>query len=256
MKNTFTKAAFCFLFIAQAIGSFAQDTIVILKPIKTKMLSISPGYAYADVSGLNNFVASGMPGFSQHFAMLGLESTTEYKRFIYGATLQGGMSQTTTVANYASVFANNMEYNASYVNALLQGGYSIVSTDRIKFYPIIGAGFGRMSGNFDRIDNQTMAQFANDPGVQGRVSKYMACFDGALSLDVLFPSKRWNENLGSVLGLRVGYTQAVGVGYWQFDGARIIENPTYNPGMVYAKLQFGIFRRYAKGYCRGCQREY
>lgn len=254
MKKNFIKAVFCFLFIAQAGVSFAQDSV----HFKTKMLTISPGYAYADVSGLNRFLAPGTSGFSQNFAVLGLESTTECRRFIYGATLQGGMSQTTTVTNYNAVAGNNMEYSASFLNAMLHGGYSIVSTKRIKFYPLLGAGFGGMNGNFSRIDNQTIAQFANDPGVQGRVTKYMACFDGSLGLDVLFPSKRWSENLGSVLGIRVGYTQGVGIGNWQFASARIIENPTYNPGMVYAKLQIGLFRKYLKRDCRdeNCGRTY
>ncbi len=209
------------------------------------MFTINPGYAFADVSGLNRFLAPGTPGeFSEHFGLLGLQGTSECKRFMYGYTLQAGMSEKNTVSNYSSIPGNNMEYYARFGNLLFHGGYAIVSTERVKFYPLLGIGIGAMHGNFSRIDNLSGAQFANNPGVQGRVTKYMACFDGALSLDLLIPSKRWSEDgrYGRVLGIRVGYTQGVGVDDWKFAGARILDNSSYNPGIAYAKLEFGVFR--------------
>ncbi|HVD97947.1 MAG TPA: hypothetical protein VNB90_07055 [Cytophagaceae bacterium] len=248
-KNIVSMLLACCFVIGVSVSSIAQDTVVLLKvirPYKTKMFTVGAGYMYADVTGLNLFLAPGTPGgFNNNFGMLGLQYTTECKRFIYGWTLQGGMTQRNTVINYNAVPGNNIEYYASNADLLIHGGYSIVSTDRIKFYPMLGVGVGAMKGTFNRTDNMTRAQFAGDPTVSGTIAKYMGCLDASLSFDVLFPCKKWSEDgrYGHVLGLRVGYTQGFGGDYWRFDGARILENPGYNPGMAYAKVQFGLFRK-------------
>jgi hypothetical protein len=259
-----------FIFIGISV-TFAQDapqdsssngSMKPKRPAKTKICTISPGFALIDVAAFDQFLISspGSKGFSQNFGLLGLESITECKRFIYGFTLQAGMSQKNTIMNYAGVTGQNVDYYGTYGNFLLHSGYSIISTERVKFYPIVGVGFGSVSGNYSRIDNQTIAQFASNPGVGGSITKHMACFDGALGLDLLFPSrcKRDGEaSFGRAIGLRVGYTQGMGVGNWRFAGARILENPTYNPGIMYVKLQFGMFcKRGGENRCdaRGCRR--
>jgi hypothetical protein len=260
-KNAFLLL--CSLVVA-GFTNFAQaqtttDTAATTGPVKTKIMSFGFGYANLQVSALNQFLAQPTSGsFSQNFGVFGLQSTTECKRFIYGYTLQAGMSQKATISNYGGVAGRNMDYYGTFGNVLIHGGYSIVSTERVKFYPILGVGFGGVSANYNSIDNMTISQFGNNPGVEGSVSKYMACFDGALNLDLLMPSKRMSNDkatYGRALSLRVGYTQGLGVGNWTFKGARIIENPTYNPGMVYAKIQFGIYSKKARscdGY--GCKR--
>jgi hypothetical protein len=251
-KNLIFSFVCTFSFI---IHSFAQDTSLVIiapvetGPVKTKMFTLSPGYAFIDVDGLDGFMAPGTPGsFSNHFGTFGIQSTNECKRWIYGYTLQAGMSLKKTTTDYAGISGNNMEYYGTFADFLLHGGYSIVSTDHVKFYPLLGVGAGMINANFNRIDNLTVSQFSNDPGVQGIVTKYLACFDGALGLDFLISSKRWSDdgNWGKVIGLRVGYTQGVGFDYWRFAGARILENPGYNPGMIYAKVLCGLYKRKVK----------
>jgi len=266
MKNNIFAVLFCLLiglnFTATAQSSSTDSTSK--GPVRTKMFTLSGGYALADVSALNQFLAlsGSQDGFSQNFATFGLQSTAECKRFIYGYTLQVGMSQKKTISNYAGVIGQDLDYYATFGNFLIHSGYSIISTDHVKFYPIIGVGFGNMSANYNRIDNQHITQFASNPNLQGSLNKYMAYFDAALGLDFLMPSKRFskyhkdsNASFGRTIGLRVGYTQGVGVGNWMFKGGRIIENPTYNPGMFYAKLQVGVFGKRAKRcYGEGCHR--
>jgi hypothetical protein len=241
--------------------AFAQDKAkdtTATGPVKTKIMSFGFGYANVQVAALNQFLAQPTSGsFSQNFGVFGLQSTTECKRFIYGYTMQAGMSQKATISNYGGVAGRNMDYYGTFGNILMHGGYALVSTDRIKFYPIIGAGFGGVSAYYNSIDNMTIAQFGNNPGVQGEVSKYMACFDGALNLDLMMPSKRMSNEkatYGKAISLRVGYTQGVGTGNWMFKGARIIENPMYNPGIFYAKVQFGIYSKKARSCDHGCKR--
>ncbi|HSZ25878.1 MAG TPA: hypothetical protein VK766_09180 [Cytophagaceae bacterium] len=250
----------CCMMVLASAKSFAQSNEMdsTLRPSRLKMLTVSPGFAILDASGLNRFLAPGTNGsFGRNYGVLGFQKTSEYKRFIYGATFQGGMSQQTTVVNYAGVAGLNVDYNGAFGNFLLHGGYSIISTKRVKFYPMIGAGFGGVSANFTNIDNQSIANFANNPAMSGRVTKSMVCFDASLSLDLLFPSSRnWEgksstTNFGRVVGIRVGYTQNLGMGDWRLDGARIIENPSYNPGMAYAKLQFGIYSNRSRRGCHG-----
>lgn len=239
--------------------NMTTDTAAAAGPVKTKIMSFGFGYANVDVSTLNSsFLPATTSGsFSQNFGVFGLQSTTECKRFIYGYTLQMGMAQKATISNYGGVAGRNMDYYGTFGNILMHGGYSIVSTERVKFYPILGVGFGGVSANYNTIDNMTSTQFASNPGVQGAVSKYMACFDGALNLDLLMPSKRWSNDkatYGRAISLRVGYTQGLGVGNWEFKGARIIDNPTYNPGIFYAKVQFGIYSKKARSCEHGCRR--
>lgn len=254
MKKSFIPYFLCtFLFI---LNSFAQDTSVVIitpvetGPVKTKMFTLSLGYAYLlDAAGLDQFLAPGTPGgFNNHFGTFGIQSTNECKRWIYGYTLQAGMSMTETTTDYAGVADNNIEYYGTFGNFLINGGYAIANSDHVKFYPLLGAGVGMINANFSRIDNMTISQFSADPGVQGCATKYMACFDGALGLDFLISSKRWSDDdkWGKVLGLRVGYAQGVGVNYWRFAGARIIENPSYNPGMIYGKILCGLYKRKTK----------
>jgi hypothetical protein len=240
--------------------TMTSDTAAVTGPVKTKIMSLGFGYANVQVSELTqNFLPAATSGsFSQNFGVFGLQSTTECKRFIYGHTLQVGMSQKGTILNYGGVAGSNMDYYGTFGNILMHGGYSLVSTDRVKFYPIIGVGFGGVSANYNSINNMSSTQFAANPGVEGTVTKYMACFDGALNLDLLMPSKRWSNDkasYGKTISLRVGYTQGLGVGNWMFKGARIIDNPTYNPGMVYAKVQFGMYSKKARS-CNshGCKR--
>ena len=251
-KNNAFILMLCLL-IGTSLRSFAQDTTVVVStgPIKTHMFTFGVGYSYLNgTAPLNTFLAPTTPeGFSQNFGILSLQHTTECKRFIYGWTLQAGMSQKVDVANYAGVAGQNMEYSASYGNVLMNFGYAIISTNRVKFYPIIGAGFAGINGNYNRTDDLTAAQFANNPNVSGSVSKYMMSFDGALALDLLMPSKRWstpNSTKGHVIGLRVGYNQGIGVGNWTYAGAKITDNPGYNPQMFYVKLQFGLFGKKPK----------
>jgi hypothetical protein len=262
MKNNIMTVLF-YLLAGISFNLFAQTDSTSAGSVKTKMLTISPGFAVVNVSALNQFLALSGPkdGFSQNFGLLGIETTTECKRFIYGYTLQAGMSQKKTISDYAGVPGQNIDYYATYGNLLLHSGYSIISTERVKFYPMIGAGFGRVSANYNRIDNQHITNYATNPNLQGSVGKYMACFDAALSLDLLMSSNRFNSyhkesnaSYGRVLGIRVGYTQGVGVGNWMFKSGRILENPTYNPGMFYAKVQFGIYSKRARNCSAGCHR--
>jgi hypothetical protein len=251
-KTTVFMLACCFFMSAFIIESTAQmrmkdSTTFTEGPIKTRMFVISPGYAFIDVAAFDQFLApSANAGFNQNFGTLALQYTAECRRFMYGWTIQMGMSPKRTIRDYAGVPGQNIEYYGTFGNILLQSGYSIVSTDRVKFYPILGVGFGGVNGNYNRVDNRTIAQFANNPNTEGTITKYMACFDGALSLDFLIPSRRYGDGVpsyGKVIGLRVGYTQGVGVGNWNFKGARVLENPNYNPGMVYAKIELGLFSR-------------
>ena len=252
MKKIALSLLTCVLILSitkHSIGQIYKDTLT-LGPVKTKIVTLSIGYSSIDVAELNQFLAPTTTGsFSSDFGMLGLHSITECKRFIYGFTLQAGMSMRNTSNNYAGVSGQNMDYYVTHGNFLIHGGYSILSTKRVKLYPMLGAGIGGTKANFNRVDNLTIAQFANNPSVQGEVGKAMACFDAALNVDFLMPSKRWstiNATYGRVISLRVGYTQGIGIGSWGFKGARIVENPTYNPGMFYAKLHFGMFSTKAK----------
>jgi len=139
-----------------------------------------------------------------------------------------------------------MEYNASFGNVLLHGGYALINTNRVKFYPMLGAGLGGVSAKFNRDGNTSTLQFSNNPTSSGSVTKSMAMFDGSLTIDFLMPVKRFSsgsKSVGRVASLRVGYTQGVGVGNWRFSGGRILENPSYNTGIIYAKLQIGMFTK-------------
>lgn len=264
MKNNLLVALSCLLLgINSNLAAQSSIDSISSGPVRTKMVTISPGFALVDVSALNQFLALSGPkdGFSQNFGLLGIESTTECKRFIYGFTLQAGMSQKKTISDYAGVAGQNIDYYGTYGNFLIHSGYSIISTERVKFYPLIGIGFGRVSANYNRIENQHINNFAANPNLQGTVSKSIACFDAALSLDLLMQSNRFNKyhkdskaSYGRVLGIRVGYTQGVGVGNWMFKSGRIYENPTYNPGMFYAKVQFGIYSKRARKCGASCQR--
>ena len=145
MKNNFFAVLFCLLIGINFTGTAQINTMdsTSTGPVRTKMITLSAGYALVDVSTLNQFLALSIPGdgFNQNFGVLGIESTTECKRFIYGCTFQAGMTQKKTISDYAGVAGQNLDYYAMYGNFLLHSGYSIISTDRVKFYPMLGAGF-------------------------------------------------------------------------------------------------------------------
>jgi opacity protein-like surface antigen len=261
-KNAFLLLC-CLVLIGFTNEVFSQntmtsDTTTSTGPVRTKIMSFGFGYANLQVADLNQFLAKPTSGsFSQNFGVFGLQSTTECKRFIYGYTLQAGMSQKGSISNYGGVAGRNMDYYGTFGNVLMHFGYSIVSTDRIKLYPIIGAGFGGVSANYNSTDDVNIDQFGKNPGVEGALTKHMVCFDGALNLDLLMPSKRWSNDKGSygrTISIRTGYTKGLGVGDWRFKGARVTENPSYNPGMFYVKVQFGMFSKKASSCDHGCKK--
>ena len=242
--RTISFSLTCF-FLLLFFTSYAQKDSVSVQPLRTNMYSFSAGYSNIDVSVLNQFLASSASGsFSNNFGVMGLQSINEFKRVVHGLTFQYGMSERHTQTNYAGIAGNDMEYYASSWNLLLEGGYSVISTKRIKLYPLGGVGIGSINANYERVNNLSIAQFSNNPGVQGQVTKYITCFDAALNVDFFMPSKHRSTSLitrGGIIGLRVGYTKGFGNGHWEFTGARVQENPSYNPGMFYARVHFGLY---------------
>ncbi|MBY0426062.1 MAG: hypothetical protein K2Q22_10530, partial [Cytophagales bacterium] len=80
---------------------FGQDTTKAApEKMVTRMMTIQFGYANMGNSTLRQFYQSVGDELNQNYWTFGLASTSEYKRFITGATLQGGMTQPVTIKNY------------------------------------------------------------------------------------------------------------------------------------------------------------
>ena len=235
--------------ISQATYAQTQDTTANHKDHVTNWLTLHAGYVFMQNDALNQFLAYNSPELNNNMGVLGLSGLMEYRRWIGGLTLQGGMSQPVTVNDYAGRNGQDYQLTSGFYNGLIHLGYAVVSTPMVKIFPILGVGGGRASARLMRT-NITQAQIVNNSAPQINtieIGKGMAYFDLGLGID-FFNKMRPMEGMktrdqGGVIGLRIGYTQGIGLGNWGYNGDNnVSENPTYNPGMFYAKLVVGIFK--------------
>lgn len=247
MKNKIIISLICLLTSATV---FAQDsTKATTKAVfSTRMMTVQFGYSYlTNNSILKQFYTPVSDELSQNYWTFGLASTSEYKRLITGITIQGGMTQPVTIKDYL-VTGNNYQVSSNYGNLMLHLGYSIISTDKFKLYPILGIGGGRIALQIQSIDNFSISQIASSGGTESTIYKYMPFFDAGWGFDLLLkaPMATDERNFGGVLGIRAGYTQGVGVGNWRFNSGTITDNPSYNPGMFYVKANIGFYGKWNK----------
>lgn len=227
----------------------AQDTTAYHKDHVTNWISVHAGYAFMQNDALNQFLAYNAPELNNNMGVLGLSGLMEYKRWIGGLTLQGGMTRPVTVNDYAGNNGQDYQLTSGFYNGLIHLGYAVVNTPMVKIFAILGVGGGRASARLLRT-NINQAQIVNNNAPQNNtieIGKSMAYFDLGLGID-FFNRMRPMEGMktrdqGGVLGLRIGFTQGIGLGNWGYNGENnVSENPTYNPGMFYAKLVVGIFK--------------
>jgi hypothetical protein len=252
MKNFKINASWTMALLAAIFfmgSASAQDTTSKHRDYVTRWVTIQGGYAFMQNDVINQFLANNAPALNNNMGTLGISGLMEYKRWIGGITVQGGMSQPVTIDNYAGHPGQDYQLANGFYNGLLHLGYAVVNTPMMKIYPILGLGGGRASAQLVRTNISQASIVANNQPQNSNVQigKAMAYIDLGIGFDFFHRMKPMEgnprRNGGGVVGLRVGYSQGIGLGSWGYNGDNNVnENPTYNPGMFYAKLTVGVFR--------------
>jgi hypothetical protein len=235
-------------------SSMAQDSTKVNRPHEndTFWFTLQAGYGYFQNGTLNQFLAPGTPSLNTTLGILGLSLLRQHKRWIGGVTLQGGMSQPYTQNNYQGISGQDYQISNGFYNGLIHLGYALVNTDKFKLYPILGIGGGQailqLTQTNISISNITTHALSSQTSTNAQIYKYVAYFDAGIGADFFLSKKseeegRGKKSHGVVLGVKVGYTQGVGMGKWGFNNDNTIsDNPSYNPGLFYAKIEVGLFK--------------
>jgi opacity protein-like surface antigen len=241
-----SKTLLSVIFLLFVSALFAQDsTKTATKPrLVTHMMTLQLGYSYMTNDVLRQMYVAVGDELNQNYYTLGLACTSEYKRFIYGVTIQGGITQPITIQNYNS---NGLNYQvfSNFQNALLQFGYAVVNTKKFKLYPIIGVGAGRVALQVQSQNAVSITQLNSQyyTGTESNIFKYNASFDAGIGADFFLkaPKSTEEKEYGAILGVRIGYTQGIGIGNWGYDAGTLTDNPSYNPSTIYIKANIGFY---------------
>lgn len=126
-------------------------------------------------------------------------------------------------------------------------GYQIVSTDRLRLYPLIGAGLGASIVNFEPNENKPEQQFEdvlNDPDRRSLIAQGALLVQGGIGFEVRFPLDLHGPMKGrveqAVVGVRAGYVLDPATTDWSLsDGEDLEGGPDAAPSGPYLRLIIG-----------------
>jgi hypothetical protein len=209
----------------------AQSTI---KPLKEGGGGFTLGYGQMDIRAFSPFIKNAnLPSKSNQF-ILGITGNRKYDRFMTGLSASLLFGQ--------KIKSDSLSLNFSGVNGTLDLGYLIVNKEKVKVFPMIGAGASLYGMKMKKIKDENATNTASDRPIS--IQNAGILFD--FSMNVRFIPKRTYQpekghKSGFMTGLKMGYMYGLNNSIWRYTGGSITEGPHFGTRMFYVKLVLGGF---------------
>ncbi|MCX7880372.1 MAG: hypothetical protein N2517_06900 [Ignavibacteria bacterium] len=161
------------------------------------------GANFINLDNLNNRLsAEGFSKFSSRFISLGGGGQAYIGNLIIGGEGHGLLQENTENPNYST----NVSIGYGFFNL----GYTLVSTNSVKLYPLLGIGGGGMSLEIqDMNPKSNFEELIKNPRTGTELSMGAFMLNFALGFDYLLKLDKANEKSGVgsfIIGIRLGYT--------------------------------------------------
>lgn len=192
------------------------------------------GYANLPTVDLKAFLDAGARNPNQNFFQIGTWNYTLKNKFFLGGSSNFlfGRRQTD----------NGISNKLFVADVLLNAGYAVVKTEKVRAYPLVGFGPGLSFFNIVPEESISAAQIATDPRREANLFLLSPVFDFGLGLDVSFKNKPGKEEKFA-LGLKIGYKLALDSSNWKYGmSTEVSDAPEYGPSGFYFSLLVGSIK--------------
>ena len=230
MKNLVVNSVF---FLSGMLAASAQE---MSKPREMGGGGFTIGYGYLDVSALQVFVPENVKDFRNDHLVIGGAGHGIVDRFVIGGSGFGMIGDGITTDSLKISLGGGL--------GTFDFGFLLLSSEKLKIYPLIGIGGGGYGINIARNKNVTVNDVLENPGQE--INLGTGGFVADVSLNINFiPVFSYNEIEdaygGFMTGLKVGYIYSLPSSSWSFTGGDVVNGPDFNLSMLYAKIIIGGF---------------
>lgn len=209
----------------------AQSSI---KPLKEGGGGFTLGYGQMDISAFSPFLKNAnLPSKSNQF-ILGITGNRKYDKLMTGLSASLLFGQ--------KIKSDSLSLTFSGLNGTLDLGYLILDREKVKVFPMIGAGASLYGMKMKKIKSADAVTNTNDRPIS--IQNAGILFD--FSMNVRFIPKRTfhpekGHRSGFMTGLKMGYMHGLNNSIWRYTGGSITEGPNFGTKMFYIKLVLGGF---------------